>query len=431
MDNQLLHDKVKEIEAWRRLAQPAEGEALLHHIGLSLYRLQGWPWVALAEIVDNQVYLLAISEAGSPKAGFSYPLEDAPCRLLYPSGEHADFMVFSNNMRRFTHWGLLQQLPVRSYLAQRLSDTQDHRQYHLIALHNNLVEEHSLPKTLMATSARRLAAEIRQKAEHRELVRLQKITQHPSLALAFVDEQQRLEWASPGLSHLLGSPLNAMIHQPINRLFPQVSGANLAISRQQPVHLQQICTLGNGQREALVISIHGLPEGFLLNVAPPLPDALFAEEEQPQQLAGRLEQELARLQRKEEVAALLFVDFVSLGEDPIGEDHLSRLLSWGAEQLRNVVRKEDFVSRLGDQLVVLTACFDHHGEVPRNQLTAIAAKVDARLKQNPPLEALPINHNLRIRLITSWDSDIDEVLDASHATIWQPQAASSPLQLGS
>ncbi|TKB50501.1 hypothetical protein FCL40_04955 [Ferrimonas sediminicola] len=429
MDSQHLHEKIKEVEAWRRLAQAAEGESLLHHIGLSLYRLQGWPWVALAEVAKGQVHILLLSEAGSPKAVPSYTLEDAPCRMLYPAGEHADFMLFSNNMRRFPQWGLLKQLPVRSYLAQRLSDTRDHRHYHLIALHNNLVEEQNLPKTLVATAARRMAVEIRQKAEHRELARLQQITQHPALALAYVNDRQQLEWASPGLSQLLGSPLTALLHQPVSRLFPMVTPANLAHSRQQPVQLNQICTLADGQRQSLEIAIHSMTDGFLLSLVAPHRGGTLIGEPQPQQLTGRLEQELARLQRKGEVSALLFVDFSGPEADPLIEDQLERVLSWGAEQLRGVLRKEDFVSRLGNRLVVLTACFDHHGEVPRNQLTAIAAKVDTRLSLGVPMEGVAVCHSLRIRLITSWDSDIDEVLDPAHATPWQPQSQPTPLKI--
>ncbi|WP_028114845.1 hypothetical protein [Ferrimonas kyonanensis] len=425
MDNQLLQDKVKEADVWRRMAQPASGTALVHQIAHCLYRLQGWPWVALAEVDHHQVHLRVLSEAGKPKAVFSYPLEESPCRLLYPDGQQADFQVFSNNLKRYPHWRLLQQLPARTYFSQRLGDAIDHRQYHLIALHHLLVDESRLPKTLMSTAMRQVAQDKRHHSQSRELLQLQQITQHPSVAMAYVDNRQRLAWASPGLCQLLGSPLNALLLQPVSTLFSSLDTSHLAVCREQPLSLRQHWNSADGGHKQLTLSLASLADGVLIHVHDPLHGDEPDSDNPPEQLAHRLEQELARLQRKQEVAALLFIEFGLSDTLTDPEQALEQLQQLTLPLVQSVVRKEDYVAQLGHRLVLLTACFDNQGEVPRNQLTAIADKINRKLA--PALRHADFcrSYQIKIRLITSWDSDIEQVLDSDNATVWLSNGANN------
>ncbi|SDJ24312.1 hypothetical protein SAMN04488540_10673 [Ferrimonas sediminum] len=425
MENQLLQDKVKEADVWRRMAQPACGDALMHQIAHCLYRLQGWPWVALAEVDHQQVHLRVLSEAGKPKPVFSYPLEESPCRLLYPVGQQADFQVFCNNLKRYPHWRLMQQLPARTYFAQRLGDAIDHRQYHLIALHHLLVDEARLPKTLMSTAMRQIAQDKQRHRESKELLQLQQITQHPSVAMAYVDSRQRLGWASPGLCQLLDSPLNALLLQPVSTLFSSLQGSHLAMCREQPLSLRQHWICANGEHKDLTLSLASLADGVLIHVHDPVHPDLPDSDNQPEQLANRLEQELARLQRKQEVAALLFIEFALSDTQTDPELAVDQLQQLSLPLLQSVVRKEDYVALLGHRLVLLTACFDNQGEVPRNQLTAIADKINQKLA--PALRHADFCHSyqIKIRLITSWDSDIEQVLDSDNATVWMSNGANN------
>lgn len=421
MESNRLKETLLELDAWRRLSQPASGQHLIHQIGEALYRLQGWQWYALAECDGKTVRVRVLSEAGKPKANLSYPLEESPCRQLYHDSHDIGLMIYCNNVKRFPYWTLLQHLPVRSYLGMRLADTVDHRQYHLFALHSQLVEESALPRSLFTSACARVLNDLKHRQQRSDLMQLQQVTECPSLSLALVDKEFRLRWASPGFSANLGSPVDGMLSLPIQQLFSKLDAHAFSLCQSYPISVTHPWQDEEGNPEYLQLKLSQVSDGYVIQLAKQGAQmATLAH--QPNHLASRLEQELARLQRKGEVAALVFVDFRAGINAMHSHEHWQE---FAIDQIASTVRKEDFVATLDRQVVLLTACFDNHGEVPRTQLTAITDKIDRVLSQNQIPSGFQGEHQIKIRLITSWDSDIDHLLSADNATDWRGKTANN------
>ncbi|GAA4902973.1 hypothetical protein GCM10023333_41390 [Ferrimonas pelagia] len=88
--------------------------------------------------------------------------------------------------------------------------------------------------------------------------------------------------------------------------------------------------------------------------------------------------------------------------------------------VRPSLRAEDLVAQISPHVLgALTACFDHQGSAPRTQLQAITTKLHQQLSLAAQQMGQHLPLQLKVRVITQWDHNIEELLDPAGATPWQ------------
>ncbi|SHG86691.1 nucleotidyl cyclase domain-containing protein [Ferrimonas marina] len=398
-------------DAWRILAQAASGNALLQAVNQACFRATGWPIAALAQRLDDQVRLVAISDRGQLQPTGVYPLEQAPCQLLYRPHHPEHSHLLCGHLERFPLWRLRQQWGLQSYYACRIDTPLG--EFHLFLADRQRRAEQELPRTLLNTAAQRIAADLVARQQQLHQQQLEQALQVNPQAFVRIDPQGRMRDPSYGLSALWQCPLADLQDSDWTRwqqhrpalLGPLVRGDQPSSGPAVDGYQAQLLPIDPAS-------------GHLLVLTPSQANALPLSQGLPNQqdFRERLRQELARLARNQQVAALIFIQYQGEHTPPWPEL---------AADLRQVLRSEDVVAQLdANSLALLTACFDHHGEAPRQQIQAIANKVDKQVSQWIQACSLEGESQLAVRLITQWDHDLTQLLDPEEATRW---SLASPL----
>ncbi|MBW3139042.1 hypothetical protein KUV56_05810 [Ferrimonas balearica] len=411
-------------EAWRRLAQTARGESLIHQVAQSLYADGRWSFVALGHHLNGQVRIQVASQAGQALAPIEYPLDTAPCRLLYQANRPVDSLIYYPQLKRFSHWPLVHQFELGCYLGRRLDLPPALGEFHLFIMDKISRAEQELPKRLLVTAADRVADDLRRRADEQELNALRQMQQSNPLAFARLSPSGQIHQISEGFAQRLDKPQSELHGRHLGELVDL--GENLSVR-------DLLANPAGIKRPARVIDRDGRPVwfslelspidgqlGFVVTLTPSAPNEHNAFESghlgDESLLHDRVQHELARLHRNQQVAALFFIG-IDGGEVSEAQWHQLNDL------LRPLLRSEDLVAQRDEQyLAVLTACFDNRGKPPREQMSAIAGKLHQQLQQWPAREAGQLV--IRSRLLTSWDNDPAQVLDPAQATRWRVPDAS-------
>ncbi|MBY5991638.1 hypothetical protein [Ferrimonas balearica] len=413
-------------EGWRRLAQAARGEALVHQAAQAFYSEGRWTLLVLAQRDGDHVRVLTASQGGQPLALADYELEQAPCRVLYQAERLVDSLIYCPNLRRYAAWPLARQFELGCYLGRKLDLPAALGEFHLFLMDKLSRSEKELPQRLMNTVAERLAADLLHQAERAELQTLRQLQQAAPFAFARLAPWGTLHQVSKGMAELLGAPSSELNGQPLADHLELGTGLSVKALLARTSELRQPCQvqLANGHSRTMALQLVPLDShlGYLLSLAPTEETDPVADPSMPlsnhQQLHSRLHQELSRLHRNHQVAALFFIG--------IETENSPEPAAWAqlAERVRPLLRSEDLVAQLDDHhLAVLTACFDHHGEPPRAQMNAIAGKLHQQVVDwQAPLGGKLV---FRGRVVTPWDNDPMEVLDPGKASDWAPSPVES------
>lgn len=410
------------IEAWRRLAKAGTGQALIHQIAQAFMYEGRWPLFALAQRQGNRARLIVVSQGGTNLAVSDYALENAPCGLLYKQPLAEDTLVFCTNMRPFQGWPLLQQFDARSYVAKKVDVPANIGSFHIFLMDRVSRSERDIPRTMLATAAQRIAEDINHQAEKHELNALRQTVLHGSHASAIITPSGHLDYVSRGMAELMGLSIEEVNNQPLSSLISLDPKVNLsaALASNDTTELTTRIKI-NQQPQFMKIEITPLPVaiGHMITLAqvqqtlqePQFDDQLLTHD----QLADRLQQELARIHRNGQVAAILFVGLE--GVSNVFDEQWTQL----AAEFKELLRSEDLIAQLDQSnLAILTACFDHQGKAPRQQMNAIALKLYNQAKQWRSKHDFKNELRFKARLITCWDHDPDNILEQEKAANWSP-----------
>lgn len=405
-------------ESWRRLAQAAQGEALVQQAAQAFYAEGRWPLLALAQTEGDQVRLLCAFHAGQALAPVEYPLEDSPCRMLYQPERPLDSLIYYPQLKRFQQWPLARQFELGCYLGRRLDLPESIGQFHLFIMDKISRAEQELPQRLLISASERLASDIRRQTEHQELNALRQLLQHNPFAFARLCPSGRLYQISEGLAGLVGRPMQEVSGSYLSdwiELGPNLTLRDLLAAPSQGRRLCRVKHV-SGQETLMELALLAVDGqlGYLMTLVPAPegqqngfePISLGDEH----LLHDRVQHELARLHRNHQVAALFFIG--------VHDDTMTRA-QWQAlsDALRPLLRSEDLVAQRDDHhLAVLTACFDNRGQPPREQMNAIARKLYEQVRAWRPDDSATLI--FKSRLLTAWDKDPVQILNPELATTW-------------
>ncbi|MBY5920375.1 hypothetical protein [Ferrimonas balearica] len=405
-------------ESWRRMAQTAQGEALVQQAAQAFYAEGRWPLLALAQREGEHVRLICVCHSGQTLAPIEYRLEHSPCRSLYQSDRPLDSLIFYPQLKHFSQWPLAKQFELGCYLGRRLDLPDSIGEFHLFIMDKLSRAEQELPRRLLITASERLSMDIKRQTEHQELIALRQLQHNNPFAFARLCPSGRLHQVSEGFAEQFARPmdeLNGAFLSDLVELGPNLALRDLLTA---PAGLRRPCRLKqpNGQLTLVELSLTPVDSqlGHLLTLVP-APEGQNSGFEHGSLgdetlLHDRVQHELARLHRNHQVAALFFIGV---------EGHPVSQAQWKALNtlLRPLLRSEDLVAQRDEaHLAVLTACFDNKGQPPREQMNAIARKLYDQLR-----DWLPHGEGqllFKSRLLTAWDKDPAQILDPELATTW-------------
>ncbi|MBY6185549.1 hypothetical protein KUV89_02720 [Marinobacter hydrocarbonoclasticus] len=408
------------------MAQSGRGEALVSQIAQAFHAEGRWSLFALAQREGDHVRLLAASLSGQAHASMTYPLSQSPCRLLYEPGRPQDALIFYPNLKRFGQWPLAHQFELGCYLGRKLDIPPAYGEFHLFIMDKLSRAEQELPKRLLVTAADRIAQDLVDQAQMAELNALRQVQQLNPFPFARVSPQGHLFNASDGLALRLGRPVSELNGMTLSEIIDDSSLCHVRDLIGSAAEVKRACRLrvGGGRTELVELTLKPIDSqlGYLMSFVSASEDAHSGFEPlsmgDQTLLHDRVQHELSRLHRNNQVAALFFI---GVRGTEVSTEKWAQL----NERLQPLLRSEDLIAqRDPNHLAVLTACFDNRGKPPREQMNAIAHKLYDQVRDWLP--ATRSSLVFKSRLLTPWDKDPAQILDLDAATDWVVSSAQIP-----